>query len=127
MGKLNLAATMDALADAIIPAIKNVYPWPVDNVVVPCAVIGYPEEIEFDQTFGRGSDRAVFPVYFVVGRVIDRVARDYLSAVISGQDEIKELIDTTIETATTTDCKVQPLTIGNVEYIAAVFRVEVYS
>ena len=43
-----------------------------------------PTVIEFDATFRRGSDRAEFPVWFVVGRNDPKAARDALSAIIAG-------------------------------------------
>lgn len=132
MAVINLSSVMDAIADAVVPTVtKRAYAWPVDSITVPCVVVGYPEELDFDMTFVRGSDRAVFPVYFVVGRATDRVARDQLSAVISGASGIKEVLDTSLsevaQASRTTDCKITTMSVAGVEYIAAVFSLEVYT
>jgi hypothetical protein len=133
MGAINLAGVMDALAARLVTAdvTERAYAWPADNVQPPCAVIGYPEDIEFDATFGRGSDVAVFPVWFLVGKVSERTARDRLSAIVTGATGIKNALDggypSYIQTARVQNCRPAPVTVAGVEYLAARFDVEVYS
>lgn len=128
-----MAAVMDALAARILAAgvTTRAHAWPVGAVQPPCAIVGYPEEIEFDATFGRGSDRAVFPVWMVCGNVSDRTARDVLSGYITGATGIKDALDGNlggvVQTARVTDCQIEKTTIGAVEYIAARFQIEVFS
>jgi hypothetical protein len=98
-GPIQLGPTMDALA-AKVPAeaAERVHAWPVKQVNPPCAVVGYPDEpIAFDATFQRGSDRATIPIYFLVGGVHDRTARDALSAILTGATGIKDAIDGPLE------------------------------
>jgi hypothetical protein len=124
---------MDAIAEQIISSglQKRAYAWPVETVTVPCAVVGYPTSLDFDATFNRGSDNAIHPVYFVVGKVSDRTARDELSGIIANSINIKTAIDGTlgdvVSSANVTDCQIQEITIGAVQYIAARFEIEIYS
>lgn len=133
MAALQLAATMQAIADTIVSegVTTRAYAWPSGQIQPPCAIVGYPEQIDFDATFGRGSDRAVFPVWMVCGNVSDRTARDVLSGYITGATGIKDALDGNlggaVQTARVTDCQVEKTTIGAVEYISARFDIEVYS
>jgi hypothetical protein len=98
-GPIQLGPIMDAIA-AKVPAeaTQRVHAFPVAEVNPPCAVVGYPDEpISFDATFQRGSDRATIPVYFVVGKVVERTARDALSAILAGAVGMKEAIDGPLE------------------------------
>ena len=134
MAALNLALTMDALA-AKVPAgvAARVYAWPVESVTPPCVVVGYPKTIDFDATFGRGSDTAVFPMWFLAGKVSTKQARDALSAVISGAAGIKATLDGALTVGTTTadvritDCTIEEVTVAAVVYLAARFDCEVVS
>ena len=127
-----LTEVMDALADACIPLVtKNAYPWPVESINAPCVVIGYPTDLGFDYTFDRGSDRAIFPVYYMAGRTSDRNTRDELSRAIVGINGIKDAIDGTlggtVSSATVIDCEVATVTVNSISYIALQFNVEIIS
>ena len=133
MGALDLTNVMDALAAQVIlgNVVDRAYGWPVENIQVPSAVVGYPTDTTFDVTFARGSDRAVFPLYVFVGKSHERAARDKLSSLITGLTGIKESIDGNLggacQTARVTDMAIQEVTVAAVPYLAAVFSVEVYS
>jgi hypothetical protein len=135
MSALDLSAVMDAIADTIRTAnvTERVYEWPTESVTEPCAVVGYPrdEEIDFDVTYGRGSDRAVFPVYLLVGKVSDRTARDRLSALLTGATGLKDHVDGTlggvVQTARLITVGIEEITVGAVKYLAAVAKIEVYT
>lgn len=134
MGAINLAATMDALAEALIQGnvTSRAYAWPVESVNAPCAVVGYPTEpIDFSVTFQRGSDRVIIPIYFLVGRTSDRTARNQISEIVGGSADIVNAIDGDlgglVQTATVLDCDIQTMTIAATDYIAAVFRIEIYA
>lgn len=122
---------MDAIAAAIETAAvtDRAYAWPSEEINPPCAVVGYPSDIDFDLTFGRGADTATIPVYFVVGRIVERSARDKLSTIIAGATGIKDVLDGnlggTVDTARVTDCKPMPITVGGIDYLSAKFEVEV--
>jgi hypothetical protein len=131
VARLDLAATMDALAGATPAGISHA--WPVESITPPCWVVGYPEDIDFDAVFARGSDKATFPMFYIVGKVTTKTARDMLSAVISGVDELKAAIEAdptlgaVIQTCRVTHCRPQEITVAGVAYLSARFDVEVYS
>ncbi len=130
---MGLASIMDALAGATPAGIVTAsYPYPVGSVVPPAVVVGYPTDYEFDATFQRGADRAVFPVYYVCGMADDKSARDKVDAVIAGSDAIKTAIETNstlasaVDTVRVTDATFESVTIGAVQMIAVRFDTEVY-
>lgn len=132
MAQLDLSAVMDAVAANVPEALtKRAYAWPVETVSPPCAVVGYPTSIDFDATFGRGSDKVVMPLWFVVGAVSDKAARDALSAVIAGADAVKDSLDGdlsgTVQTCRVTDCQIDQLLIGAITYLTARFTLEIYT
>ncbi len=133
MAGINVGAVMDALALALTNAsiTKHVYAWPSESVVVPAAIVGYPDPIDFDMTFGRGSDSATFPIWLVVGKVSERTARNILSAYITGATGIKNTLDGnlsgSVQSCRVVDCKIESVAIGGVPYLAARFDCEVFS
>ncbi len=90
------------LAQADLPTGK-VYGWPISNFEgAPLAYVDYPPpgSLNFDATFKRGTDDATFPVYFVVGKVADKAARDALSAIIDGATGFKQGLEAGTSTLT---------------------------
>lgn len=62
----------------------RVHPSPPGSVVPPAAIVSYPENIAYDQTYGRGMTKiGRLQVWVVVGKVVDRAARDRLSGYVS--------------------------------------------
>ena len=133
MSAMNLAATMDAIVATLAAGGRTepADPYPAETVSPPCWVVGYPPDIDFLVDFGRGSDRAVVPLYFVVSRNDPRTARDQLSAAIAGATEIKAILDGTlggaVSVATVTGAKPSHLEVGGVPLLAAEFSLEIYS
>lgn len=131
----NLGEIMDAIASAITtadtPITLRAQAWPAESVQPPMVVVGYPESIDFDVTFKRGADKCTIPVYFVVGKLTTRAARDAISAVIAGAGSVKELLDGNlggkVQTLRVTDCRPESIKIGGVDYLAARFDAEVYA
>ena len=128
-----MAATMDAITDTLTSGGRDepMYPFPAESVAPPCWVVGYPTEIEYDSVFARGSDRAVYPLWYVIPRNDPLSARDALSAVIAGAESVKLLLDGTlgsvVQTCRVTDCQPDFIEIGGVPLAAARFTLEVYS
>lgn len=133
MAAIDLAGTMDALALKLTTASVSarVFAYPIDDAPIPAVVVGYPEDIEFDQTFGRGSDKAVFPLYFLVGEVTGKASRDALSAILTGATAVKNSLDGPLtvgaNTATVrvTECRPESVRLGTVVYLSATFDCEV--
>lgn len=132
MSAIDLAGTMDALA-AKVPAAASyrVHAWPMESITPPCVVVGYPKSIDFDTTFGRGSDTAVFPVWFIVGKIATKQSRDALSEIITGAAGIKDALDGALTVGATTadvrvtDCTPEEVTVAATTYMAARFDCEV--
>ena len=83
-------------------AIESVRPYarPLADVTAPAAgvaaVVGYPEEIEFDRTYGRGTDEMVMPVMLLVPdpetpRCAEKASRYTAGA---GADSVKAALET---------------------------------
>lgn len=133
MAAIDLSATMDAIADVI--RTSNVtprsYAWPIGNITVPCAVVAYPTNLDFDMTFKRGGDRATFPIYFMVGKAGDKSSRDALSAIITGATSVKNNLDGdldgAVQSSRVTNCHVEEVSVAGVDYLAAVFTLEVFT
>lgn len=124
---------MDELGAALeeIPNLR-VFPFPADSVSPPAAVVGYPEEITFDVTMGRGVDQLTFPVFVLCGRLSDRSAREALGPFLdgSGAQSVKEALKngTYVEASSVraASATVQVISMNAVDYLAAVFSVDVF-
>lgn len=133
MSAIALATTMDALAAKLVAGgvSSRVFAWPEEAVPAPAVVIGYPETIEFDMTFGRGSDKATFPIWFLAGKVIGRATRDAISAIVTGATATKNVLDGPLTVGANTasvrvtECRIETVTVGTVQYLAARFDTEV--
>lgn len=131
---LDLNAIMDALGVRLATiAGLRVSDHVPKTVAVPAAIVGYPEEVTYDEAYGGGADSTVIPVTVLVGSVTDRVTRDELAAYAAraGAKSIKAAIDGnlagTVHDARVSKAKVEAITYNGVEYLGATFRVEVWA
>jgi hypothetical protein len=71
--------------------------YPVAQLPFPGAVVGLPEEVTYDQTYGRGSDAMTFPVWVMVARGDERAAALELMPYLdgSGARSVKAALDST--------------------------------
>lgn len=105
----------------------RVYDYPPDSVSVPAAIVGLPEEIVFDETYGRGSDRASVPVHVLVSKVSDRASRDAISAyMVSVKAAVDGSLGGVVSDARVASAKPNMITVGTIEYLAVTFTIEVY-
>jgi hypothetical protein len=108
---------------------SQVYPWPVDGITVPAIVVGYPDSMTFDLTFGRGGDSLVLPLWFVIGQgqTSTKDVRDQLSTVIGAAPSIKSTLDGDYAwgTVRVADVKIEGVTSGGISYIAALFNLDI--
>lgn len=129
---MDLAEVMDALAARIdtITGLR-VHAHPPGRVTPPAAVVSYPEDGAYDETYGRGMDRMTVPVLLVVGKASDRAARDQLGAYVdgSGARSIKQVVEAGTYTAFGTAVVRWPefdvMSIGGTDYLAAIFPIEI--
>ncbi|HZO67756.1 MAG TPA: hypothetical protein VFB74_22390 [Kribbellaceae bacterium] len=129
---MNLAAVMDAVsarADTI--AGLRCYAWPVAKVTPPALIVSYPEDITFDETYGRGMDRMTLPAVAVVGKASDRTARDLVAAYCngSGASSVKQVLESGTYTAfhhvRVASIEFDVVSIAGVDYIAALFTLDI--
>lgn len=131
---MDVNAVMDALGARLgtISGLR-VFDYATETASPPAAVVGIPVEFDYDFTKGGGSDRAVFPVTVLVGAVSARSARDALGAYAagSGASSVKAAVDGNLgavaQTARVMTARVESVQLNGVDYLAAVFDVEVIS
>lgn len=136
MAGIDLAATMDAIAANLeqITGLR-VLAWPAESCAPPAGIVGYPEEIHYDETFNRGADRATFPIWIVLGENSTLAARDALSSFVSsaGAKEIKAQLDgrlpvngtPTVQSCRVTSAKPDWIQMNNSRHLAALFELDV--
>lgn len=129
---MNLANAMRQVATQLATiADLNVFSYPPDKLEPPAAVVSYPDDVTFDATYGRGVDTMTLPVVLVVGKVSDESARDALGAYCdgSGARSVKAVIEagtyTAFDTVQVATCSFDVVTIAGVDFMAAVFSLEV--
>jgi hypothetical protein len=132
---VNIADVMDEMATKL-EAISGlrVYPYTINSVSAPAAIVALPGQITFDTTYGRGADTVQLDVYVFVSRIVERAGRDELAAYVdgSGASSVKAALDngpsvsyTSCDTVTVTEAQVQPLSSGGIEFLGVVFTVDI--
>lgn len=107
------------------------FAYPPDSLTPPAAVVSYPDVINYDATYGRGSDTLTLPVMVLVGRPTDRTARDLLSAYVdgSGSKSVKAVLEagtyTAFDSIRVASAEIDVVTIGATPYLNAEFSVEI--
>lgn len=130
---VNLNDVMRELGDACdtIAGLQVFRYWP-GNVAAPAAVIGFPDDVEFETSYGPGSARMTVPVVVLEGAVSDRSAALRMGAYAAGAgaNSIKAAIDgygvyTALDVASVTRVEFDIFPIASVDHLAAVFEVDV--
>lgn len=123
---------MDELAAACktVDGINRTYAWPANKVEPPCAVIGWPTEIDYDETYGGTQHDYVVPVFlFTSMGNTPRVSRDRLANWISRDIKVAiddfEYTDSPIAVVTTAESDVVEL--AGTQYMTFIFSVDVTS
>lgn len=121
----NLATITGLRTSATIP----------DNPNPPIAII-LPQNVEYDNTFGRGMNTYTFAVTVIVGRVSERSGQNALDAYVSstGSASIKLAIESdktlngkAFDLRVTDSRNYGELTVGEVTYLSAEFTVLCYA
>lgn len=108
--------------------------YPVGQLPFPGAIVGLPDEVAYDQTYGRGSDAMTFPIWVMVGRGDERAGAlelmPYLNG--SGSKSVKAALDNTTsnvysacDTVTVTMAVPGTYTYNGVDAFGAEFTVQV--
>lgn len=130
---MNLAEVMDEIA-TVMSGITglNVFAYPVGSLTAPAGYVSYPQEIMYDETAGRGSDRFVdLPIVLVNGRADSEGARDAVAVWTAGDGpgSVKALMEAhtwqSCDLVTVTTCEFDGERIAGTEYLAAMFKATV--
>lgn len=106
--------------------------WGVENIHAPAAIIALPERIDYDQTYGRGSDR--FPDLPVVILVPDgnaRLGRKELAAYAAGSGAksvpavLRARTWVACDTVRATSAEFDHATYAGGDYLAAIFHLDI--
>lgn len=129
---MNLADAMDELAAALAPIEGlRVFPYWTDRITPPAAIVGWPDPLTFDATFGRGSDKVEFPLHVAVGKFDARSSRDQMAKYADGSGEfsVKAAIEShtpaAYDSARVTRVEFDVLTVAEVDYLAATFYIDI--
>lgn len=110
----------------------RVPPWGVESISPPAAVIALPERIDYDATYGRGSDR--FPdlaVIVLVGQPEQRASRKAIAAYTDGSGA--KSVKAKLEAYTYTSCdsvrvawaEFDTARYAGTDYLAAIFHLDI--
>jgi hypothetical protein len=82
-------AEIDAIIDGLATNLATVSKLRVqreilDTVPIPCAIVGPPTTVEYDEVMARGADLYTFTVRVLVARASERTAQKSLFAYASG-------------------------------------------
>lgn len=129
---------LDDVAEELRAALKTidglrVPPWGVESVSPPAALVGLPVQINFDETYVRGSDR--YPdveIYVLAGKPDDRSSRRVIAPFVagSGSSSVKQAIESyaytscDAESVRVTSCEFEAVKFAGVPYLAAIFHVD---
>lgn len=133
MSKLDMAATMDAIAAALVSGgcTAKAYAYPASTVQKRQAAVGYPESVEFDMTFGRGLEAATFPVWLICGYPTEETTRDEVSRLVGSATDVKTALDGNlggvVSSLRVTDCRIETYETTGGAYVAVRFDCEVLS
>lgn len=110
----------------------NVADWGVQRVHPPAALVSLPERVDYDQTYGRGSDQLSDVVVLVlVARPADPEARKAIAAYAdgSGARSVKAAIEagayTSCDEVHVTSAEFDVVTYAGTEYLAAMFHLDI--
>lgn len=129
---MNLADVMSEIGDALdsISGLR-VARAPAGSIQAPAAVVGLPDELAFDQTYGRGTDRLKVPVVVAVGRPQERTTVERLGRYAdgSGAESVKQVLEgwawTTCDFVHVVSVAFDVVRIGGTDYAGALFTLDV--
>lgn len=130
---MNVAAVQKEIGQALgtIPGLR-VSDYTAQRITPPAAIVAWPSEVTFDETFGRGADSMTLEVFVVVGAVDARASRDTLAEYLntSGPKSVKNVVDgfgyASCDSIRVTNAKVETLQISDVDYLAAIFELHIF-
>ncbi len=130
---MKLDEVMTEIAQALQSITKlRVTDYPPQTVVPPAGYVSYPEQIMFDEEYGRGGDQFNnLPIVLVASKVTTRAARDTVAAWASGDGpkSVKAALEAwdwqTCDNVQVTDVQFDTELIAQVSYLVAIFKATV--
>jgi hypothetical protein len=131
---MKLGDVMDEIAARVrqAPSLAGrTYAGPVGTITPPAAIVDFPSQGKFDETYGRGMDRMTGALAVCVGRPDERSTRDRLTKYLdgSGPESIKALVDgddySSCDSVRVTGWETEVWTIAGIDYLAAVFEIDI--
>lgn len=123
-----MAADVSTVMDQVGTALATVtglrvFDFPPKSAQPPFAFVDMPDKIEFDCTFQRGCDRATFTVVVGVADVVDREARDQVTAFV---DDVKAALDKSAgQACRVVSCEFRPVALSGGQYSGAIFTLDI--
>lgn len=116
----NIGAVMDELGVRLATVTGlRVFDFPPKSAQTPFAFVDMPSSIDYDATYGRGSDRYTINVYVAVTAQVDRSSRDAVAAYCGvGVGSIKNALEGATTVFTT---RVQSATFGTIQMASGDF------
>lgn len=131
---MNLTDVMAELAAKLESTGARVSDYAADSIHPPAAFVGMPERIDFDQTYGRGSDTMTVPVVVLVARTDARAGHTLLKPYAdgAGPKSVKAALDSS-DTNTYVSCDIVRVSTvefpvyvaGDIKYLSAEFSVDI--
>jgi len=112
----------------------SVYNFMPDFLEPPCAVVGVMDQIEYDSTMNRGTDKYQIPVLVIVSRVDAQDSQDTLDGFLAntGSSSVKQAIESdvtlggVVSTVRVTEARDYGVyNMNNTDYLACNFIVEI--
>jgi hypothetical protein len=132
---MDLYAVKDELA-TVLKTITGLraYAWAQGSVEPPAALPGWPDRLDYVQTYGRGQSHVEdLPVLVLVGKASERVAAKRLGEYVaeSGAKSIPATLEgrtgswTTCDVVTVAWVGFPAVTLAGVDYLAAEFHLDI--
>jgi len=132
---MNIEAVQAEIATKLdaVPGL-NVVAYDAESVTPPAVLFAVPENYQYDNTYGRGSDSFVLPITVLVGRASARAARRKINEFISGSGDlsIKRVVDdsasntyTACHSVTIRDVELGTIRVAAVDYLGATFNAHI--
>jgi hypothetical protein len=133
VGTMNLQAVMEEIAEKLkLFTGLNVFDYPLDSVNPPAGILGYPEEVKYDETYGRGEDMFLgLPLFMVTQRMDSKEARNQVSDWTDphGPKSVKTYLDKenyrSCDSVDVTNATFTVYTSAGIDFLCALFEMNV--
>lgn len=129
---MDIGNVMDQIGTALDTISElRVNAMPTLDVAVPAANVDYPQNVHFDETYGRGMDRITITVTVMIGVPTERQTRDLLTAYCdgSGASSVKAVLESAsysaFHTIRVSDIDFDVLLNNGIACMAAIFTCDI--